>query len=174
MSDIVYFVQGNNGRYINRSWKAKVTIGDKISQEGYYIGSAVEKEKCWIFYGKPYIPSENDIPSYVEFDPNSHRVGIDQDSIRYFLVKHKKSGAYFAICRYLLDRCFPKYQGRYFSDLLSFIDGEWKRGLEFSFDAERHHANDKISEYWKKYGNYYEKDFEVIKELKGSGVPQGA
>lgn len=168
MADIVYFILGNNGRYINGNWKAKITIGDKISQEGYYIGEAVEKERCWIFHGTPYIPADTDIPSYVNFDPNSYRKGIEQDSICYFLVKHKKSGAHFAICCYLLSRQFPRCTGRYFSDLLTFIDGKWEMIRQWPFEADRWHANDKIREYWQKYGNYYAEDFEIIRELKGS------
>ena len=69
MAEIVYFMLGENERYINRRWKAKITIGDKISQEGYYNGEAKEKERCWIFHGRPYIPADADIPSYVDFDP---------------------------------------------------------------------------------------------------------
>lgn len=166
MADIVYFMPGNNGRYINGRWKAKITIGDKISQEGYYIGEAVEKERCWIFYGKPYIPADTDIPSYVNFDPNHYRGYINQSTIRYFLVKHKKSGAHFVICCYLLEGS-PKYR-EYFADLLTFIDGKWEMIRQWPFEADRWHANDKIREYWQKYGNYYEEDFEIIRELKGS------
>lgn len=165
MADIVYFMPGDNGRYINRRWKAKITIGDKISQEGYYIGEAVEKERCWIFHGKPYIPADTDLPSFVDFNPNDYRAWIIQSSISYFLVKHRKSGAHFAICRYLMDNG----KGVYFSDLLTFIDGEWKRMSQWPFDAERARTtNNKINEYWRKYGNYYEEDFEIIRELKGS------
>lgn len=167
MLNIVYFVPGENGRYINRRWKAKITIGDKISQEGYYIGEAVEKQKCWIFHGNPYVPTDTDIPSYVKFDPNRHRSNIIQDTIRYFLVRHKKSGAHFVICRYLIN-CLPKYKGLYFADLLSFIDGNWKRMDQWPFDAEQvHTTNKKVDEYWRKYGNYYEEEFEIIRELKG-------
>lgn len=167
MSDIVYFVPGDNGRYISRRWKDKITIGDGIFQEGYYIGEAVEKEKCWIFQGKPYVPTDTDIPSYVEFNPNLFRSNIIQDTICFFLVRHKKSGAYFAICRYLI--CLPKYKSLYFADLLSFIDGNWKRMHQWPFDAEGvHTANKKIDEYWREYGNYYEGDFEIIRVLKGS------
>lgn len=169
LEDIVYFVPGNNGRYINRSWKEKVTIGNNIFQEGYYIGSAVEKQKCWIFYGKPFIPSKDDIATYVDFDPNIHRNCIDQDTICYFLIKHKKSGAYFAMCRYLIDE-LPSCKGRYFSDLLFGSDGKWNL-MEWPFNAERLHSNDKILEYWNKYGNYYEENFEIICELKGSCIP---
>lgn len=168
MSDIVYFIPGNNGRYINRGWKAKITIGDKISQEGYYIGEAMEKERCWIFYGKPYVPTDTDIPSYINFDPNCCRRYIIQDTIRYFLVRHKKSGAYFVICSYLIDR-LSQYKGLYFANLLSFIDGNWKTIEQWPFKAERARVtNDKIGEYWRKYNNYYEEDFEIIREIKGS------
>ncbi len=167
MADIVYFMLGDKGRYINRGWKAKITIGDKIFQEGYYIGEAVEKERCWIFHGTPYIPAVTDLPSYVDFDPNLYRYEIKQDSIRYFLVKHKKSGAHFVICCYLLSRRFPRHTGRYFADLLSFIDGKW-RIRQWPFEADCRYADDKIREYWRKYNNYYEEDFEIIRELKGS------
>lgn len=165
MADIVYFILGDSSRYINKSWKGrKITIGDKISQEGYYFGEAVQKEKCWIFYGKPYIPATTDIPSYVNFDPNFHRAFIIQNTIRYLLVKHKKSGAYFVICCYYIS--LRKYKGLQFADLLSFIDGNWRR-IQWPFNAERiNTANDKIATYWKKYGNYYEEDFEIIRELK--------
>ena len=168
MSDILYFVPGNNERYINKNWKSKITIGNKISKEGYYIGTAKERERCWIFYGKPYIPTDTDVPSKVDFDPSPYRAGIDQDSIQYFLVRHKKSDAYFVICSYLLDRRYPIYRERHFSELLTFIDGKWVIIRETPIDSDRRHTNDKILEYWRKYGNYYEVDFELIREINSS------
>ncbi|MCI8272674.1 MAG: hypothetical protein HFJ55_01145 [Clostridia bacterium] len=168
MLDIVYFVPGKKGRYINRNWKAKITVGKNIHQEGYYMGTAVERENCWIFSGKPYIPSKIDIPAVVDFNPNHYRAGIIQDSVRYFLVEHKKSGGHFVICQYLLNTIHLKYRKLYFSDLLSFVHGKWKVMKEWPSNAEWGHANRKMEEYWRRYHNYYGEDFEIIRELNCS------
>lgn len=162
--NLIYFVPGKEQRYINRTWKKKITIGNDISHEGYYIGKGIEKERCWIFYGKPYIPSKDDIPSHVNFDPNLCRKDIVQSSIQYFLVQHKKSDAYFIICRYFIS--LKKFEKKYFSDLLTFINGKWKMLEEWPF-KENPKPNNKIMQYWEKYGNYYEEDFQLIMELKG-------
>lgn len=171
MQEVMYFIPGDKGRFINRR-NSKIILGDNIKQEGYYIGNIREQARCYIFYGELYIPSRDDIPSYVDFDPNLYRAWIVQDSIHYFLVKHKKSGAHFAICRYFIDN--SRYNGCYFSDLLSFIDGEWERMKgKWPFEADRR-TSDQILKLWDKYGNYYEEDFEIICELKGLCMPQSA
>lgn len=167
MASIIYFKPGKNGRFINNGTVGKIIIGDHISKEGYYIGDTVEKEKCKIFYGKPYIPSEEEIPVPVQFNPNEHRASINQDSIEYCLVRHRQSGGYFVICRYMLN-CTTiytnKYRGLCFSDLLTFCDGKWQI-LHEPCETIKGQANAKIAVLWRKYGNYYEEDFEIIKKL---------
>lgn len=161
MASILYFIPGLKGRFIYNGWHSKTIIGDHISKEGYYIGNTVEKKNCFIFYGKPYIPSMDEVPAKVDFNPNP--VGIRQDSIEYFMVKHKQSGGYFVICRYLLSNPVedPNW---YYANLLTFKDGKWQE-LQFPFKAIRWEIGDKVSKLWRKYGNYYEEDFEIIKKL---------
>ena len=49
MADIVYFMPGDKGRYINRGWKAKITIGDKISQEGTILEKQWKRKSAGFF-----------------------------------------------------------------------------------------------------------------------------
>lgn len=163
MEGIIYFTSGQNGRFINNGYGHKTIIGNHITKEGYYIGKTVEKKTCLIFYGIPYTPSEEEIPVPVQFNPNEHRAYIKQDSIEYFLVRHKQGGGYFVICQYqLLEHGYCS--NIYFSDLLTFKDGKWQM-LKFPFEAIKWNTDSKINEYWHKYGNYYGDDFEIIKKL---------
>ena len=166
MSDIIYFVPGSDNRFINKRWKPKITIGHKIHTEGYYIGKGVEKEKCWIFFGKPYIPSKKRVPPFVRFNPCAYRSNIIPNTIRYYLVRHKKTGAHFVICSYKL-KGRPVDANKYFADLLTFIGGRWKLIEDWPFEANFWHSYEKMHESWKKHGNYYDEDFEIIREIPG-------
>lgn len=172
---IAYFIKGENNRYISNTYASrKITIGDGITQEGYYIGEVEERNKCYIFKGKKYVPTESDIPSFIEFNPNIARAGIDGNTVLYLLLRHKKSDALFVGCTYILSDCHFKYRGKYFTDLLTFVDGNAKK-LEHVWPYSGQQICDQlIDQYWKRYGNYYEKDFEVIRELKGSHMSRDA
>lgn len=172
---IAYFIKGENNRYISRTYASrKITIGEGVTQEGYYIGEVTELNKCYIFKGKKYIPIELDIPSFIEFNPSIARAGIDGNTVRYLLLRHKKSDALFVGCTYILSDCHFKYRGIYFTDLLTFVDGNVKK-LDHGWPYSGQPNSDQlIAQYWKKYGNNYEEDFEIVRELNGSLMSRDA
>lgn len=169
MTYVIYFVKEKQDRYINTSLLPKVIIGNNITNEGYYVGKLVERSNCFIFSGIPFIPTENDIPSFVNFNPYKyHEQNIVKSTIRYFLVKHKKSGAYFVMCRYKFDDLNKPY----FADLIAFINLKLAIILPWPFQADKERLEDRLRDCLQSYNNFYEKDFEIVRKLNGLCDPK--